>query len=481
MLPLLVRISHTESGVQRDVGFRRSPVRIGRNHLNDLALDEPFVSQWHGIVRFDDEGTRFLDVGSTNGTVLEDARLEKNTEVEVTDQTTLVIGPLTLSFVRMPLDDSQILSRRASAFSLGGTKDPGAGHAASGTMLLSDKSGPGVAAPGGLIAPPTDEPALVGAPTLFERSGPDASPPGAPAMASPPGAPARVGGEGSAAFAGIGETAKRMAGAMKELTLLYEKHEASRVELEAGLRKAIEEASSDAEKRGYRSTMRDAFPRAIDHREIRVLLDAPVASGGVDAESWLTRLVGPANTAALGDTQSAMERAGALLEAFATAYVDLIGGQQQVISQLSVESGGEGSPLHEIADPRALLTFLLDGSADGQGRLDELADAFADIVVHQLGILNGVVDGARALMLQLSPHAIGAVAPGTIARTSPSLGDYLWPFRAAGQYYRYAARHMELSGEKQLTKIIFGGSFSKAYYRVTGARGGARIPSRLSR
>ena len=93
MLPLLVRMRHAETGVQRDAGFRRSPVRVGRSALNDLPLDEAFVSQWHAIIRFDDEGTRFLDLGSTNGTVLHGAPLEKNVEVDLDDKTELVIGP----------------------------------------------------------------------------------------------------------------------------------------------------------------------------------------------------------------------------------------------------------------------------------------------------------------------------------------------------------------------------------------------------
>ena len=129
-----------ETGVQYDAGFRRSPVRIGRNHLNDLTLDEGFVSQWHGIVRFDEGGTRFLEVGSTNGTTLDGTQLETNTETDVTEDADLAIGPLRLTLLRMPLKADQILSRRASAFRLGRTSDAGAAPSSLGTVRLSDEN-----------------------------------------------------------------------------------------------------------------------------------------------------------------------------------------------------------------------------------------------------------------------------------------------------------------------------------------------------
>jgi hypothetical protein len=425
MLPLLVRVHHAESGVHRDLGFRRSPVRIGRNHLNDLMLDEPFVSQWHGIVRFDDEGTRFIDVGSTNGTTLNGARLEKNVEIELTPEMALVIGPLTLMFSRVPLDESQIVSRRASAFRVGDApREAGL-----------EKT---VGLPGGS---PLPDP---------RRSAP------APAPLPNPGA-------------ALAETARRMATQMAQLAVLNRDYEQSQKKLVDALRAAVDATTSPSERGAFESAVQGTFTLALEHPAVRELVNAPAPSGSVDAASWLTRLLGP-SASRVGDPQQAMERVGALLETFARAYVDLRGGQQQVSTQLAVEPGGEASPLHEMTDARELLTYLLEGGPESPQRMDELSRAFADIVLHQLGMLNGAIEGARAVVHQLSPHAVGAVSPGSMVRTSPGFGDYLWPFRAAAHYYRYAARHMELSGEAKMTKILFGSAFSKAYYRVTGAR-----------
>ncbi len=136
MHPLLVHITNQETGIKIQAGFRRSPVRIGRNHLNDLSIDEGFVSQWHGLVRFDDGGTRFLDLGSTNGTKLNGERLEQNVEIELETETQLEIGPLSLRCERVPLTDEQILPRRASALQLGGTTRISKGPGAGGTVEL---------------------------------------------------------------------------------------------------------------------------------------------------------------------------------------------------------------------------------------------------------------------------------------------------------------------------------------------------------
>ena len=63
------------------------PVRLGRNALNDLQLDESFVSQWHGVIRFDEKQTLYLDLGSTNPTLIDGEPVKRNIEVSVTDHT----------------------------------------------------------------------------------------------------------------------------------------------------------------------------------------------------------------------------------------------------------------------------------------------------------------------------------------------------------------------------------------------------------
>ena len=79
------------SGTEQQYEFDQSPIRIGRNPLNNVVLEGNFVSGWHGIIRFDETGTYYFDLGSTNGTCLDGKRLQKNTPIAITHPTRLTI------------------------------------------------------------------------------------------------------------------------------------------------------------------------------------------------------------------------------------------------------------------------------------------------------------------------------------------------------------------------------------------------------
>src|SRR5215813_10478564 len=119
MLPLVVQIERTNERVADTVAFTRSPVRIGRNPLNDLQLEEGFVSQWHSVVRFQETRTTYLDLGSTNRTLVNGEPIDRNVEVVVDENTDVRIGTLRLHFLRVPAADDLVGRRRKSAFKTG--------------------------------------------------------------------------------------------------------------------------------------------------------------------------------------------------------------------------------------------------------------------------------------------------------------------------------------------------------------------------
>ncbi len=102
---LEVQITDPKTGSSRKMRFSHSPVRIGRNQLNDLSLDTPFVSEWHGTIRFDNHSIAYFDLGSTNGSMLDGKRLTKNVAVELTEASRLQVGGLELS-ISMQQPDS---------------------------------------------------------------------------------------------------------------------------------------------------------------------------------------------------------------------------------------------------------------------------------------------------------------------------------------------------------------------------------------
>ena len=441
MIPLLVRIKNTETDAAIEAGFRRSPVRIGRNDLNDLAISESFVSQWHALVRFDEQGTTFLDLGSTNGTKLAGERLEKNVEVELDVETRLTIGPLRLSFERIELRDDQILSRRASAFELGGTRRAKRGVGVDGTVELGSATG-GVAR-------------------------------GADATMADPGVSlvdARRRKDDLIALA------QRQKALLATLGPLHEAYEAAYQAFAEAARAGLGEDDGTGSRQTQIELLEETFARAFEQSELRAGLGLPARTGGgglgageVDVAAWAERLA-PGISAGT-DPSVLLERAGAALDAMAGAYMDLRLGQKQVRADLGVEAGSESENLPpELSSSRELLAYLLDPRFDSRMRLDELSRSFADVALHQIGMVHGALDGARAVLAQLSPHAIGAAKGAAITKTSFGVGDFLWPFKAAGDYYRFASKHLALSTGDGFAKHLFGASFARAYYRVTGKR-----------
>jgi type VI secretion system protein ImpI len=94
---LEVQITDPKTGSSRKMRFSHSPVRIGRNQLNDLSLDTPFVSEWHGTIRFDNRSVAYFDLGSTNGSMLDGKRLTKNVAVELSTTSRLQVGGIELT------------------------------------------------------------------------------------------------------------------------------------------------------------------------------------------------------------------------------------------------------------------------------------------------------------------------------------------------------------------------------------------------
>jgi predicted component of type VI protein secretion system len=109
----------------------------------------------------------------------------------------------------------------------------------------------------------------------------------------------------------------------------------------------------------------------------------------------------------------------------------------------------------------ALLDFR-DSSVDASAAIEGI---FADLMVHQVALLEGVMRGVRALLDELSPEHIEAAVGSGSGGFSLKLGRYrtLWD--------EFCSRYDELSEEKQALHRIFGPEFAEAYreYQRKGA------------
>ncbi len=81
---------------------------VGREPSSGLQLAYPLVSRRHAqLVRTDDECT-IMDLGSANGTVVNDLKLEPNVPVKLADRTFIQIGPFEITCEVVPIQEAPV-------------------------------------------------------------------------------------------------------------------------------------------------------------------------------------------------------------------------------------------------------------------------------------------------------------------------------------------------------------------------------------
>jgi type VI secretion system protein len=149
-----------------------------------------------------------------------------------------------------------------------------------------------------------------------------------------------------------------------------------------------------------------------------------------------------------------------ILRASAKAFVELQRGQEQFGHEMGVRTLKEFTALHAAGTPDSVLRYLLDWQSGGPHRTQELVGAYADLMIHQVALLNGVMEGVRALLARLAPAEIER---GVTAA---------WPTRTAAVWKAYVERYRRLAGDdKTVTEIVFGPEFARAYAEVGGEGG----------
>jgi type VI secretion system protein ImpI len=434
MLALLVRVDNLQDGSTRTHAFPRSPVRIGRNALNDLQLDFPFVSQWHGVVQFDESNTVFYDLGSTNGTTVQGQRVQTNEPVPVVrPDMDFVIGKVRLSFGRGQSrpEHSQAPSLRAARVDVSEhtmMADPGhpmLGESSGATMML-------------------DAEAIRAA---------VARPPGGASLPGP-------------AQQRIHALAPRVAAYRRAWKDLYDSLIAALQNLPAQQVPAA------------LALFLQTYPETAAEPEMKALAESQGVAAGGDggaATELVTRLAQyfmphRATPQSPQDFEGFLVRMLWSVEVFSTAYVALRKGQDELNAEMMgyARRGPQPSPLEEATDPRQVIDYLLDWSSpDAEARVAALKGNFAEIMSHQVALLSGMMEGVRKLFAaELSPSTLEAEAEKKQA------GGF-WVGREAKSWRQYVATHKSLTEEdKELTSAVFGRAFSRAYARALGERGG---------
>ncbi len=95
----LVVIASPDPRLEKGMTFYlRERITLGRGENNDLVIADPFSSQEHAVIFSRDDQYWVQDLGSLNGTYLNEVRLERPTVLADGDR--LRIGGVTFQFVR---------------------------------------------------------------------------------------------------------------------------------------------------------------------------------------------------------------------------------------------------------------------------------------------------------------------------------------------------------------------------------------------
>ncbi len=401
--PVRIRLEHREAGTVTEYEFHSSPVRIGRNPLNDLALPYSFVSGWHAVIRFDEAAARFYDLGSTNGTLFDGRRISAGESASIDAPIRLQIGDLDL-----------VLSRDGAATidaPVASAPSPSAGAAPKRRYMKASGT----------------------APVRVGSIDPDAG--GSPATPRP--------NQTSHAPMSL------VHGVLSSLRPAFEEAKGARARYERELRERLAALPSHLREQA------EAFIR-------REFGDVGPSGGGVaGAEEALGRfcaeLVPELPPPAMADEAEAfLARVRDVLEACAKGIIELQNGQEQFGSEMGVRAVKEFTALHTASSANNVLEYLLDWRHGGPQRVQELVGMFADMMIHQVALIGGVVEGGRALLGRLAPEEIERAAGGRSGFGRRALWD------------AFVARHRELGDDRTLLELLFGPEFARAYAEVGG-------------
>jgi len=563
MNPVIITVFDSELRTTKEYPFAKSPIRIGRNPLNDLALPFPFVSGWHAVVRFDENTPRFYDLGSTNGTLHEGRRIQAGEPLDVGTLLSVTIGRLELRLSRgdadvagvseasapahppvgpapvMPTQAGQVyvppatanLSAPAGAPMIDPTAavpampplmpsapaipshapapvshPPPTPHPHAAAHPSSTSHPAAVSQPPSAANPPSaahpaaphltsshGQPAPAGVQRVTVRPGhapaPQAPAPHVPQAHAPPAvAPARAQHQSGVSFpaaqsqppqaapqavgGGAEGTAHLQMGAVHDAIQRarpnYDAMQRSATQLVADLSAAMQAMPPPLQQLTIPMVARE-FPEVTSlpqFIELAAKVGAPLPNksgggggGGIGSLQTLSSRVrpdeSPPNTAAEGERFLAC--VGDVLLAAAGAMIELQKGQEQFGSEMGVRVIKEYTPLHAAGTPENLLRYLLDWNKGGPHRTAELRGMYADLMIHQVALIRGVVEGARSLIAHLDPREIERGLTST------------WPSKSAAAWKAYERMWQDMSGSDQrITELIFGPDFARAYAEVGG-------------
>jgi type VI secretion system protein ImpI len=153
------------------------------------------------------------------------------------------------------------------------------------------------------------------------------------------------------------------------------------------------------------------------------------------------------------------------LDEFLLGYGPLLAGVVRFEQQMAIPSA---NPTPLPAAPAELARKLMDWRGDTGSFRQQLRSAFAELMMHQVAVLNGVMRGVKALLTELAPAVIEEVAQ----RERAHLGAWARAFTRIDPWSIYRKRHGDLADEEnERFRLLFGREFVDEYRQFTGKAG----------
>jgi len=151
-------------------------------------------------------------------------------------------------------------------------------------------------------------------------------------------------------------------------------------------------------------------------------------------------------------------------------HVPLLAGLEKFEQELALTEGEDAFSLPHT--PAEFSRALFDWSDPTDRASRALRRSFADLMVHQVGMFNGVMRGVKALLVQLAPDSIQhSWRERQSRRTAVTRLFGNWR-RASEMLAIYAKRHSDLADEENETfRLIFGREFVDEYKQFAREQG----------
>ena len=184
---------------------------------------------------------------------------------------------------------------------------------------------------------------------------------------------------------------------------------------------------------------------------------APETAASVDANHALagfaSALMGEVEPPADEEEAAAfLARIQEILQTTAQAFVEIRNVQARFGEEMGVRTIREFTPLHAAGDARNVLEHLLDWRRGGPERNAQLSAVYSDFMLHQVALINGVVEGVQGMMDQFRPSEIERGIGGLN--------------KSATAWKKYTERYVELVEDRGIAALVFGPEFARAYAEV---------------